>query len=195
MSNILIINGHQPYPFTDGKLNASLVERAHVKLGSLGHSIRVTEMVKGYEIEAEVANHIWADTVILQYPINWMGTPWSLKKYIDEVYSVGAGGGFCNGDGRTSQAPKDNYGGGGALSDKSYMLSVTFNAPAEAFDDPGQYLFGGRSVDDLLFPQHMNFRFFGMQTMPTFSVHDVMKNPQIETDFARFDTLLERQFP
>ena len=28
MSNILIINGHQYYPFSEGKLNATLVDKA-----------------------------------------------------------------------------------------------------------------------------------------------------------------------
>jgi modulator of drug activity B len=45
------------------------------------------------------------------------------------------------------------------------MLSLTFNAPKEAFDGPDQYLFQGRSVDDLLLPMHMNFRFFGTQPL------------------------------
>ena len=28
MSNVLILNGHQSYPFSEGKLNKSLVDRA-----------------------------------------------------------------------------------------------------------------------------------------------------------------------
>jgi modulator of drug activity B len=40
--------------------------------------------------------------------------------------------------------------------------------PRDAFDDPDQHLFQGRSVDDLLFPMHMNFRFFGMEPIKTF---------------------------
>lgn len=56
------------------------------------------------------------------------------------------------GDGRTTEAPKDNYGMGGTLTGKKYMLSVTFNAPSEAFNDPEQPFFAGRSVDDLCCP-------------------------------------------
>ena len=67
------------------------------------------------------------------------------------------------------------------------MLSLTFNAPQDAFDDESQYLFQGKSVDDLLFPAHMNFRFFGMTPLPTFASMDVMKNPQIAQDFQAFD--------
>ena len=74
------------------------------------------------------------------------------------------------------------------------MLSLTFNAPKEAFDDPDQYLFQGKSVDDLFFPMHMNFRFFGMTQMETFVCHDVMKNPQIVTDLANFEAHLNKYF-
>ena len=49
------------------------------------------------------------------------------------------------------------------------MLSLTFNAPSAAFDDEGQYLFRGKGVDDLLFPMHMNFRFFGMEPLESFA--------------------------
>ena len=74
------------------------------------------------------------------------------------------------------------------------MLSLTFNAPAEAFNAPDEYLFQGKSVDDLFFPAHMNFRFFGMEPMKTFACHDVMKNPEIERDFERLEDHLNDQF-
>ncbi len=72
------------------------------------------------------------------------------------------------------------------------MLSLTFNAPRAAFDDPEQYLFQGKGVDDLFFPMHMNFRFFGMEPIDTFVCYDVMKNPDIEQDFKRFQQHLSQ---
>ncbi len=66
------------------------------------------------------------------------------------------------------------------------MLSLTFNAPEEAFSDENEYLFQGKSVDDLWFPMHMNFRFFGMTPLETFACYDVMKDPQFKDDFRRF---------
>ena len=66
------------------------------------------------------------------------------------------------------------------------MLSLTFNAPEESFNDPKEYLFQGKSVDDLFFPLHMNFRFFGMEPLQTFACYDVMKNAQFEDDLRRF---------
>ena len=195
MSNILILNAHHYYPFSEGKLNKSLVELARHKLEEKGYLVRVVETRNEFDVAEQLENHQWADTIILQSPVNWMGVPWSFKKYMDEIYTAGMGGELCNGDGRTSEEPLKNYGGGGTQTGKSYMLSLTFNAPAEAFNDEQEYLFQGKNVDDLFFPMHMNFRFFGMQPIETFSCHDVMKNPDVERDFERYGVHLDKHFP
>ncbi|NOD74908.1 MULTISPECIES: NAD(P)H-dependent oxidoreductase [unclassified Ruegeria] len=194
MSKILIVNGAQPYEFAPGQLNASLVERARDTLAAMGHEVRMTTVADGYDANSEVEAHVWADTVIMQFPVNWMGVPWIFKKYMDEVYTAGMDGRLCTGDGRTADAPKANYGMGGSLNGMTYMLSVTFNAPKEAFDNPAEPFFAGASVDDLLRPIHLNAKFFGMQALPTFAAFDVMKNPEIEADFARFDAHLKSTF-
>ncbi|MBY8978307.1 NAD(P)H-dependent oxidoreductase [Rhodobacteraceae bacterium NNCM2] len=194
MSNILIQNGAQPYPFAPGGLNATLAARAKDRLEAQGHAVRLTNVADGYDVEAEVESHRWADTVIMQFPVNWMGVPWSFKKYMDEVYTVGMDGRLTAGDGRTAEAPKANYGMGGTLAGTRYMLSATLNAPAEAFDDPAEPFFQGMSVDDLLRPVHLNAKFFGMTSLPTFSAHDVMKTPEIEADLAWFDAHLDALF-
>lgn len=194
MTNTLILNGHQPYPFAAGHLNEAFVERATGLLTSAGHNVRVTIVHKGYDVEAEVANHQWADTIILQFPVNWMGVPWVFKKYMDEVYTAGMDGRLARGDGRTEDAPKANYGMGGALTGTKYMISATLNAPAEAFNDPSEPFFEGGSLDDLLRPVHLNARFFGLSPLPGFGAFDVMKNPDIDTDFARFDAHLRDVF-
>ncbi|WP_291078261.1 MULTISPECIES: NAD(P)H-dependent oxidoreductase [Hyphomonas] len=195
MSNIHIINGHQPYPFAKGELNRTLVARAAAHLKKAGHEVRITAVTDDYDIEQEITNHQWADTVIMQFPVNWMGAPWSFKKYMDEVYTAGMDGRLCAGDGRTAEAPKANYGLGGTLKDTTYMLSVTLNAPAEAFDDPKEAFFAGGSLDDLLRPMHLNAKFFGMSALPTFAAFDVMKNADVEADLNRFDTHLRNVFP
>jgi modulator of drug activity B len=194
MSNILILNGAQPYSFAPGKLSGTLAERAKGRLEAQGHTVRLTIVAEGYDVEAEVENHLWADTVILQFPVNWMGVPWSFKKYMDEVYTAGMDGRLCAGDGRTAEAPKANYGMGGTLTGTQYMVSATFNAPREAFDDPSELFFEGLSMDDLLRPVHLNAKFFGMTPLPSFGAFDVMKNPEIEADLARFDAHLAALF-
>ncbi|WP_417524420.1 NAD(P)H-dependent oxidoreductase [Marinovum sp.] len=194
MSKILILNGAQPYAFAPGRLNATLAERAREYLEAQGHEVRLTTVAEGYDVDAEVEKHVWADTVILQFPVNWMGAPWSFKKYMDEVYTAGMDGRLTLGDGRTAEAPKANYGMGGALDGTSYMISATFNAPREAFDDPAEPFFEGAGVDDLLRPVHLNAKFFGMTPLPSFAAFDVMKNPEIEADLARFDAHLAGAF-
>ena len=194
MSNILIINAHHKYPFSEGRLNGALVQMADELLKAKGHETRIVNIDEEWNVETELENHQWADKILLQSPVNWMGVPWTFKKYMDEVYTAGMGGQLCNGDGRHEDAPKKNYGAGGTLTGKNYMLSLTFNAPKESFDDEDEYLFQGKSVDDLFFPMHMNFRFFGMKALPTFASFDVMKNAEAESDFKRFSTHIEENF-
>jgi len=190
MSNIYIINAHEYYPVSEGRLNQTLVEKAQEVLTDKGHQVQTLSMKDDYDVATELEKHQWADIVLLQTPVNWMGVPWTFKKYMDEVYSGGLDGTLCHGDGRTRSDAGKHYGSGGALAGKRYMLSLTFNAPKAAFDDPDQYLFQGKSVDDLFFPMHMNFRFFAMEPIETFVCHDVMKNPDIAGDLARFEAHL-----
>ncbi len=194
MKNIFIINTHEPYPFSLGKLNAALVEMAQSLLTEKGYEVKVTTMQDEYNPTTEVEKHLWADAVILQIPVNWMGVPWPFKRYMDHVYSAGMMGQLCDGDGRTRSDPSKQYGTGGLLNGKKYLLSLTFNAPKEAFNDPNQWFFQGKSVDDLFLPMHLNFRFLGMQPLETFSCHDVMKNPEIENDLKRWRVHLEMLF-
>ena len=65
------------------------------------------------------------------------------------------------------------------------MISTTWNAPKEAFEDPSQF-FEGVGIDGVLFGVHKTFQFLGMQKLPTFMANDVLKNPTHEADFARF---------
>ncbi len=194
MKKALIINAHQEYPFAKGELNKALADKFANFLSSKGYEIKTTTMKDNWDVEEEVEKHVWADLIILQSPVNWMGVPWSFKKYMDEVYTAGMFGKLCQNDGRSEEAPKENYGAGGLLQDTKYMMSLTFNAPKESFDDKNEYLFQGKTVDDLFFPQHMNFRFFGMKPLPTFACYDVMKNADIENDFKRLDKHLQEVF-
>ena len=193
MKNVFIINGHQKYPFSEGKLNASLTDKAERFFTEKGYTVQKTTMEDDYTVDQEIEKFKWADVVFFQTPLNWMGVSWSFKKYIDQVFSVGMMGELSDGDGRTKTAPKKNYGLGGKLNGK-YMMSVTANAPKEAFNDPGEKFFNGMSEDDLLRPMHLNFKWFGLEPMPTFMAYDVMKNPEVESDFRRFEHHLQNHF-
>ncbi|MGV6831626.1 MAG: NAD(P)H-dependent oxidoreductase [bacterium] len=192
MKNIFIINGHEPYEFSKGKLNQSLVHRLQELLSNEEFEVQTTTMKDDYNIDDEIAKHQWADLIVVQMPVNWMATPWSFKKYQDYVYSFGMDGRLCAGDGRTRQDATKQYGTGGTLTGKKYMLSLTFNAPKEAFNDKSQWFFDGKSVDDLFLPTHLNFKFFGMEALPTFVCYDVLKNPDIDNDFIRFEKHIQK---
>lgn len=43
-------------------------------------------MQESIDVEQQLALHQWANVIIFQSPINWMGVTWSFKKYMDEVY-------------------------------------------------------------------------------------------------------------
>ena len=113
MANILIINAHQHYPFSEGRLNLSLTEKAATVISNKGHAIQTTTMKDDYDVATELDKHRWADAIILQSPVNWMGVPWTFKRYTDTVYSAGMEGALCNGDGRTRSDPSKQYGSGG----------------------------------------------------------------------------------
>ncbi|MGH1463028.1 MAG: NAD(P)H-dependent oxidoreductase [Neptuniibacter sp.] len=194
MAKALIINTHHYYEFSKGELNSEIVKIFKEKLENKGYETRLTETDQSWDIEEELEKHQWADVVIVQAPVNWMGVPWPMKKYMDEVYTAGMFGALCDRDGRSEVNPKQGYGTGGTLKGKKYMLSLTFNAPKEAFDNPNEYLFQGKSVDDLWFPMHMNFRFFAMEGLPTFACYDVMKNPEIDDDLKRLDKHIDDHF-
>ncbi len=194
MPKAFIINAHYPSDFSGGRLNRSLVEKANSVLERRGFELRNRDMLRDWDVAEELDNYQWADVILLQTPVNWMGVPWRFKQYMDEVYSAGMAGQLCDGDGRTRSDPAKQYGSGGTLSGKKYMLSLTFNAPRDAFDDESQFLFQGKSVDDLFFPMHMNFRFFGMEQLETFACYDVLKNPDVENDFRRLEAHIAQHF-
>ncbi len=65
------------------------------------------------------------------------------------------------------------------------MLSLTWNAPLEAFTDPEQF-FEGQGVDGLYLHFHKSNQFLGMVPLPTFITNDVVKSPDVENEIHRF---------
>jgi NADPH dehydrogenase (quinone) len=187
MKHILIINAHQVYEgISTGQLNKTMAGVIREELEQRDLQVRQTNIEAGYDIETEVQNHVWADVIILQSPVFWFGTPWIYKKYIDEVFTAGMVQQlFIDGDGRSREQPERQYGTGGKLQGRKYMLSLTWNAPQAAFSSPSQDLFEGKSVDELFVMNTANYKFCGMQILPSFSAYDIFKAPTIENDIAR----------
>ncbi|SCC72654.1 NAD(P)H-dependent oxidoreductase [Acinetobacter albensis] len=178
MLNILIINGAKKFAHSNGELNDTLTTLAQQVLVELGHMVQISRADSNYDIQEEIQKYIWADVVIYQMPGWWMGAPWTVKKYIDDIFTEGHGTLYAS-DGRSRSDTSKKYGSGGLIHDKKYMLSLTWNAPKEAFTQADQF-FEGVGVDGVYLPFHKANQFLGMQGLNTFIVHDVIKMPNVE---------------
>lgn len=190
--NILLINGAKQFAHSGGRLNDTLHQLAMVHLQTLGHDTQETIVAQDYDAEKEVEKFLWAQSIIYQMPGWWMGPPWTVKKYIDEVFTQGHGALYEN-DGRTRSDPKKQYGTGGLLQGRKYLLSLTWNAPEEAFVEFGNF-FDGRGVDGVYYPFHKSQQFVGLEALPTYIAYDVIKKPQIERIQAEYTAHLTQVY-
>lgn len=180
MKTILIVLGSQSGKFAEGKYNFGLFEVAKNHLAKFFNVI-TTVIEDGYETEEEIAKWKQADHIIYQYPVYWFMMPPGLKKYLDEVYAYGEFFAFNNGP----------YGSGGLMKGKDVMLSTTWNAPEDAF---GNEFFDGADRDAVLLPMRKSQTYCGLDELPHFSSHDVIKNPNFERDKSRFVDHLNKVF-
>lgn len=190
--NILLIDGGKAFAHSAGRLNHTLHQIARDTLTALGHNVRETVIDDGYDIQQEVEKFQWMDAVIWQMPGWWMHEPWTVKKYIDEVFTAGSGTLYTS-DGRHRVSPTEGYGTGGLLQGRKHMLSLTWNAPREAFTREGDF-FEGLGVDALYMHFHKAHEFMGTTQLPTFICYDVIKNPQVEQYLADYTAHLNEVF-
>ncbi len=123
----------------------------------------------------------------------WFATPWIYNKYADEIFTAGLiQQNLIIDDGRTREDPHKQYGTGGKMQGKKYMLSLTWNAPEKSIGNKDQSLFEGKTVDDIFIGNTANYKFCGAEILPSFSCFDVVKNTDVETDRARLKKHLEK---
>ncbi len=195
MKNILIINGHQRYEnIAEGNLTRAYTTRAESFLTANGFTVRHSVVESDYNIEEEVAKFDWAEYIIMQYPIYWMGVPWITKRYIDEIFSAGVGKVTYVSDGRSREDASKRYGSGGLMTDKKYMLSLTYNCPSSEFDNKDGF-FDALSLDEANVATHKTFQFCGAKPLETYSVHDIFKGDlNLDMELEKFETVLGRNF-
>lgn len=99
------------------------------------------------------------------------------EKIVDDVFTAGHGSLYAS-DGRTRSDASKKYGSGGLIQGKKYMLSLTWNAPMEAFTEKDQF-FHGVGVDGVYLPFHKANQFLGMEPLATFIANDVIKMPNV----------------
>jgi len=180
MKKIFIINGAHKFAHSGGEFNKTLASWTTNFFEQSGdYEIKYTDISDGYDPEEEVKKFVWADVIIYHTPIWWFQVPNGLKEYIDEVFTAGHQNGIYFSDGRRSANPTRNYGTGGLLQGRKYMLTTTWNAPKEAFTIEGEF-FNQHSEDDVMFGFHQMNAFVGLSPIESFHFHDVTKNPNIE---------------
>lgn len=190
---ILIINAHLNYPgWSEGKLNLAFMDLAKTFFAERRHEVAETFIERSYKPEEEMQKHAMADLVILQTPVNWFGAPWIYKKYVDEVFNLGLSTKvLLAGDGRTRQDVTRQYGSGGKMQGKKFMISATWNAPREAFDNPNGILMGGKGIADLFLPITSNYKFCGYNILPAFGIFDIFKHPDFPLAFQNYNLHLQ----
>lgn len=194
MKKVLLINAHLTYQgWSEGTLNNSFIQKAKDFFTTKGLEILETQIENGYDAEEEVEKHLLADIIILQTPVNWFGAPWIYKKYIDEVFNSGLNSQkFLSGDGRTREDLTKQYGTGGKMQGKKFMICATFNAPAESFDNPLKSLMQGKGTEDLFLNITSNYRFCGVEILKGYNCFDIFKDGDITKDLEDYPKHLEK---
>lgn len=195
MTKIFIINGGQNFGHSGGKFNDTVTrETISFFTENEGFEVKTTNINETYDPAEEVAKYVWADVVIYHTPIWWFQLPHGFKQYIDVVFTEGHAKGIYHSDGRSADNPAINYGTGGMLHGKKYMLTTSWNAPKEAFTLPGEF-FNEKSVDDgPLFGFHRMNAFTGMKPLQGMHFHDIEKNADVPRDLKLYREHLENVF-
>jgi modulator of drug activity B len=195
MKKIFIINGGQKFGHSGGRFNQTIAkETLEFFQNKEGFEVRCTNINDAYNPAEEVDKFVWADVIIYHTPIWWFQLPHGFKEYIDVVFTEGHANGIYKSDGRSSVNPAINYGTGGMLHGKEYMVTTSWNAPKEAFTLPGEF-FKETSVDNgPLFGFHRMNAFTGMQPLESIHFHDVMKGANVESDLEVYRNHLTQLF-
>ncbi|RUW57968.1 NAD(P)H-dependent oxidoreductase [Mesorhizobium sp. M7A.F.Ca.US.008.03.1.1] len=118
------------------------------------------------DVKAEIAKLLWADALILQFPLWWFAMPAILKGWVDRVFAYG----FAYGVGEHSDKRWGDRYGEGTLMGKRAMLIVTAGGWEEHYAPRGV----NGPIDDLLFPiNHGILCYPGYDVLPPFVVYSV----------------------
>ncbi|MCW3786001.1 NAD(P)H-dependent oxidoreductase [Plebeiibacterium sediminum] len=181
MKKIFLVYGGKKIANANGDINKALFDvDVSFFTEDNGFEFKYTDINDAYNADEEVDNFLWADAIIYHFPIWWMGMPYPLKEYIDRVFTEGHRKGMYRSDGRKSDNPAINYGTGGLMHGKKYMVTTSWNAPETAFTLPGEF-FQQRSVDDgVLFGFHRMNAFVALEPLQNMHFHDIEKNSSPE---------------
>ena len=131
------------------------------------------------DIAGEQRKLLWADALILQFPLWWYSMPAILKGWVDRVYAYGFGYGVGE---QSDQRWGDRF-GEGTLAGRRAMLIVTAGGWESHYGPRGI----NGPIDDVLFPiQHGVLYFPGFDVLPPFVVYHTSR-----MDDARFSRVCD----
>ena len=191
MKNIFIINGSHPFAHSGGRFNETLFNNTISYFDTHEEfEVKFTQVGENYNVKEEVEKFKWADIVIYHTPIWWFQIPFGFKKYIDEVFTEGHQNGIYASDGRSRKNPNINYGTGGLMHGKKYILTTSWNAPKTAFTLENEF-FNQKSVDEgVMFGFHRMNAFTGMELLATHHFHDMEKNADVPFELNNYSVFL-----
>lgn len=195
MKNVLIINGHQRYDeIAEGKLTQTFINKAQDFFENNNFEVKHSVVESDYNIKEELEKFKWADYILFQYPVYWMGVPWLTKKYMDEIFSGGNNTVTFVNDGRSRSDSSKKYGSGGLMTNKKYMLSLTYNCPSSEFNNKDGF-FDGLTLDEANIAVHKIFQFCGAKPLQTYAIHDIFKTQlDINSELKKFEDILTKNF-
>lgn len=139
---------------THPNLNQSVVNRLWLEeLTEHNEEIKIHSLYETYpdlnfDVQAEQALLSQYDEIIFQFPIHWFNVPFALKKYIDEVLAYGWAFGP----------------GGDNMKGKKIRMAASTGAGKASYE-------GGATLDDLLKPMAISFKYCGCEVLPTHALY------------------------
>ena len=132
------------------------------------------------DVRAEIDKLLWADALILQFPLWWFAMPAILKGWVDRVFAYG----FAYGVGEHSDKRWGDRYGEGTLAGKRAMLIVTVGGWEEHYAPRGV----NGPIDDLLFPINHGILYYpGYDVLPPLVIYRVDR-----FDDAGFEPIADR---
>src|SRR5579872_2737217 len=132
------------------------------------------------DVKVEIDKLLWADALILQFPLWWFTMPAILKGWVDRVFAYG----FAYGVGEHSDKRWGDRYGEGTLAGKRAMLIVTAGGWEEHYASRGV----NGPIEDLLFPINHGILYYpGYDVLPPFVAYQVDR-----FDETGFDSVAEQ---
>lgn len=130
MKNVLIVSGHTN--LAASVANKTILDTLHAHLPE-AEIVKLDELYPDFniDVEAEQQRLLWADIIVLQFPIFWYSAPSILERWMEETFQHG----FSHGS------------TGDKLKGKKLVLSFTTGAPEAMYSHDGTM---GYTIDEFL---------------------------------------------